>query len=57
MRYSCSNFITKQPPQTKDEILSYVWKDEMLHEDSTGQKVLISPEKHMMMGAGKSFFH
>lgn len=29
----------------------------MLHEDFTGQKVLISAEKHMMMGTGKSFFH
>lgn len=40
-----------------DEILSYIWKGNMLHEDSTGEKVMISPSKHMMMGAGKSFFH
>ncbi len=40
-----------------DEILSYLWKGEMLHKDSTGQQVMISPVKHMMMGAGKSFFH
>jgi redox-sensitive bicupin YhaK (pirin superfamily) len=42
---------------TNDEILSYMWKGEMLHKDSSGQKVMISPSKHMMMGAGKSFFH
>jgi len=40
-----------------DEILSYLWKGEMLHKDSTGQQVMISPATHMMMGAGKSFFH
>ena len=40
-----------------DEILSYIWKGNMLHEDSTGEKVMISPAKHMMMGAGRSFFH
>lgn len=40
-----------------DEILSYMWKGEMLHKDSTGQEVMVSPVKHMMMGAGKSFFH
>ncbi|KXZ20527.1 hypothetical protein AXI58_00715 [Bacillus nakamurai] len=40
-----------------DEILSYMWKGKMLHEDSSGEKVMISPTKHMLMGAGKSFFH
>lgn len=29
----------------------------MLHKDSSGEKVMISPNKHMLMGAGKSFFH
>lgn len=40
-----------------DEILSYMWKGKMLHKDSSGEKVMISPNKHMLMGAGKSFFH
>ncbi|MGE7759713.1 pirin family protein [Peribacillus sp. NPDC097895] len=40
-----------------DEILSYMWQGEMLHEDSTGLKESCSPTKQMLMGAGKSFFH
>lgn len=40
-----------------DEILSYIWKGDMLHVDSTGLNELISPSKLMMMGAGTSFFH
>lgn len=40
-----------------DEILSYMYKGDMLHEDSDGRSELISPTKNMLMGAGKSFFH
>lgn len=40
-----------------DEILTYIWKGNILHKDSIGQEVMISPAKHMLMGAGKSFFH
>ncbi|WP_342429245.1 pirin family protein [Neobacillus sp. FSL H8-0543] len=40
-----------------DEIFSYMWQGEMLHEDSTGLKESCSPTKQMLMGAGKSFFH
>ncbi|UVI33137.1 pirin family protein [Paenibacillus spongiae] len=40
-----------------DEILSYMWKGEMVHRDSTGQEVVISPNRLMMMNAGSSFYH
>jgi len=40
-----------------DEIISYMWQGEMLHEDSTGLKKSCSPTKQMLMGAGRSFFH
>ncbi|MGW7976880.1 pirin family protein [Staphylococcus xylosus] len=49
--------LVRMHEHVNDEILSYIWKGNMLHEDSTGEKVIISPAKHMMMGAGKSFFH
>ena len=28
-----------------------------MHEDSTGQRVELSPRRPMMMNAGRSFFH
>ncbi|OXS72197.1 quercetin 2,3-dioxygenase [Lysinibacillus sp. KCTC 33748] len=40
-----------------DEILSYMWQGEMLHEDSSGLKETCSSTKLMIMGAGRSFFH
>ncbi|MDP1471582.1 hypothetical protein CN890_18255 [Priestia megaterium] len=40
-----------------DEILSYMWRGQMVHEDSTGDIVKISPQRHMMMNAGTSFYH
>lgn len=40
-----------------DEILSYMWKGKMRHEDSAGNSVTISPSKLMMMNAGRSFWH
>ncbi|HZO37240.1 MAG TPA: pirin family protein [Solirubrobacteraceae bacterium] len=40
-----------------DEILSYIWRGTMIHEDSTGQRIPISPQKLMMMNAGRSFWH
>ncbi|MCU5746522.1 pirin family protein [Staphylococcus sp. SQ8-PEA] len=49
--------LVRMHEHVNDEILSYIWKGNMLHEDSTGKKVTISPAKYMMMGAGKSFFH
>ncbi|MCY8929355.1 pirin family protein [Bacillus subtilis] len=32
-----------------DEILSYMWKGKLLHKDSSGEKVMISPNIHMLM--------
>lgn len=40
-----------------DEILSYIGSGQMLHRDSDGEEELLSPGRHMMMNAGKSFFH
>jgi hypothetical protein len=40
-----------------DEILSYLWRGAMVHEDSDGNKVVLSPNRLMMMNAGRSFWH
>lgn len=40
-----------------DEILSYLWRGSMVHEDSAGHRVALSPKKLMMMNAGKSIWH
>lgn len=40
-----------------DEILSYMWKGSMVHEDSEGHRISLSSQKLMMMNAGKSFWH
>lgn len=40
-----------------DEILSYLWRGEMVHEDSAGHRVTVSAAKLMMMNAGRSFWH
>ena len=40
-----------------DEILSYLWRGTMVHEDTTGERVTISAGKLMMMNAGRSFWH
>ncbi len=40
-----------------DEILSYMWRGSMVHEDSAGNRIVVSPEKLMMMNAGKGFWH
>lgn len=40
-----------------DEILSYLWHGTMVHEDSDGHKVVLSPNRLMMMNAGGGFWH
>lgn len=40
-----------------DEILTYMREGEMLHEDSHGEKRVISNKNIMMMNAGKGFYH
>ncbi|WP_034671564.1 pirin family protein [Ectobacillus panaciterrae] len=42
---------------SNDEIFSYVLRGEMLHKDSIGQMVTVSPNNLMMMNAGTSFYH
>jgi redox-sensitive bicupin YhaK (pirin superfamily) len=40
-----------------DEILSYMWRGTMVHEDSSGNRVALSPSKLMLMNAGQGFWH
>jgi len=40
-----------------DEILSYLYKVEMLHHDTADNKVLLTPNKLMVMNAGHKFYH
>ena len=40
-----------------DEILSYMWRGLMVHEDSTGRRVELTPSRLMMMNAGRGFSH
>ena len=47
----------KMHEHTNDEILSYVHTGEMLHEDSDGSEVWVTPARTMMMNAGDSFYH
>lgn len=47
----------KMHDHINDEIFSYMWKGEMIHDDSTGEVVHISDKKLMMMNAGAGFRH
>jgi quercetin 2,3-dioxygenase len=47
----------KMHEHVNDEILSYIGSGQLLHRDSDGQEELLLPGRHMMMNAGKSFFH
>lgn len=47
----------KMHDHINDEILSYMWKGEMIHDDSTGDVVKISDKKLMMMNSGAGFRH
>ena len=49
--------VVKMHEHVNDEILSYMWKGTMLHEDKAGNIIPISRNKLMMMNAGKSFWH
>jgi quercetin 2,3-dioxygenase len=40
-----------------DEILSYLWRGVMIHEDSDGNRVELSSRRLMMMNAGSGFWH
>ncbi len=44
-------------PHVNDEILSYIRKGELVHEDTEGDKTTISATKIMMMNAGKGIYH
>ncbi|OMD96716.1 pirin family protein [Paenibacillus odorifer] len=49
--------LVRMHEHNNDEIFSYMWKGKMLHEDSAGHRIEVSPNHLMMMNAGKSFFH
>lgn len=40
-----------------DEIFSYLWQGLMVHEDSTGERVKLTPSRLMMMNSGEGFSH
>lgn len=44
-------------PHVNDEILSYIRKGNLIHEDTEGDKTTISGTKIMMMNAGKGIYH
>lgn len=49
--------VVRMHEHRNDEILSYMWRGTMLHEDRSGHRVSISAAKLMMMSAGASFWH
>lgn len=49
--------VVRMHEHRNDEILSYMWRGTMIHEDSAGHRIAISPAKLMMMNAGRSFWH
>ena len=44
-------------PHVNDEILSYIRKGKLTHEDTEGDKTVVSSTKIMMMNAGKGIYH
>jgi quercetin 2,3-dioxygenase len=49
--------LVRMHEHNNDEILNYMWRGTMVHENSAGHRIAISPCKLMMMNVGKSFFH
>jgi len=49
--------VVRYHEHVNDEILSYMWRGTMIHEDSSGNRIPLTPTKLMMMNAGKSFWH
>lgn len=49
--------LVKMHEHNNDEIFSYMWRGSMVHEDSAGNRVSLSPKNLMMMNAGESFWH
>lgn len=52
-----SDYCIKMHLHHNDEILSYMHKGEMLHRDTNDNKVLLNPNKLMVMNAGHEFYH
>lgn len=44
-------------PHANDEILSYIREGELTHEDTEGDKTVVTNTKIMMMNAGKGIYH
>lgn len=49
--------VVKMHEHQNDEILSYMWRGIVVHEDSAGHRIPISANNLMMMNAGESFWH
>lgn len=51
------DYLIKMHLHHNDEILSYIYKGEMLHRDTEDNKVLLTPDRLMVMNAGHEFHH
>lgn len=49
--------VVKMHEHNDDEILSYLWRGTMIHEDSAGHREALTPRRPMMMNAGRGFWH
>jgi redox-sensitive bicupin YhaK (pirin superfamily) len=49
--------VVRMHEHNNDEILTYMWRGTVLHEDSAKHKVPLSASRLMMMNAGESFWH
>ena len=49
--------VVKMHEHVNDEILSYLWRGTMIHQDSAGHREALTPRRLMMMNAGRSFWH
>ena len=50
-------FVVSMHPHRNDEILSYMRKGKMIHEDSTGNLISVHNTYMMLMNAGSGIFH
>lgn len=51
------DYLIKMHLHHNDEILSYIYKGEMQHRDTDDNEVVLTPERLMVMNAGREFYH
>lgn len=49
--------VVRMHEHRNDEIVSYLWRGEMVHEDSGGHRAILSPGTVMLMNSGRGFSH